>query len=82
MTTAIKIDKNIPVGRARNKHAAANAVFEQMEPGDSFALFARDATEAYTAKINLSAFAGYCKKHGWTYSSRTSDGVMRIWRMA
>lgn len=78
----IKIDKNIPVGPARVKHAAANAIFAQMEGGDSFALFARDADETHKAKITLSAFAAYCKKHGWTYSSRTSDGVMRIWRLS
>jgi hypothetical protein len=77
----IKIDKNIPVGPARVKHAAAHAVFEQMEPGDSFALFARDEVEAHKAKVNYSAFASYCKKHDWTYSSRTSDGVMRVWRL-
>lgn len=82
MTTTIKIDKNIPVGPARTKHAEAHKAFERMEAGDSFALWARDAAEVRSARIMLATFSAYAKKQGWTVTSRTADGVLRIWRKA
>jgi hypothetical protein len=82
MNIEIKIDKNVAVGPARIRHAKANAVFDKMEPGDSFALFIRDEAEVRAAKSTSSAFYHYCKKHGWVCTSRTADGVMRIWRLS
>lgn len=89
-STAIKIDKGIPLaprrgGKAGGRPATSKYPFAKMEIGDSFIAPAADTVERAERRASAAAFS-YKKRANGSFAIRTIEEngqrVVRVWRVA
>ena len=76
----IKIEKNVPIPRpCAGRQRADLYPFDQMSPGDSFAMKIENANEMRRTRSRLYSYA---VRKGFKIAMREWQGELRVWRVA